>query len=135
MKDPTVQITQYQQKITAHTNQINSLKKDIDELEILKTKLEKLIRQVNQTAEGTRKKIFDIPSMMSSVIKMNLFTDMLACANGTQYNDAISDLKKSKQNVQNQINQCNTKIKSLTTEINTCNQKIQTIQTNAEEIQ
>lgn len=135
MEDSTVQITQYQQKITANTNQINSLKKDIDELEILKTKIEKIIRQVNRTADETRKKVFNIPNMMSSVIKLDLFSGILECAKGTQYNNAILELNKSKQNIQNQINECNAKINSLKTEINNCNNQIQTIQTNAEGIQ
>lgn len=135
MEDSTVQITQYQQRITTNTNQINSLKKDIDELEILKTKIEKLNRQVKWAAEETRKRVFEIPNRMSSVIKLDLFTGILECTRGAQYNGAISELNKSKQNIQNQINECNAKIKSLKTEINNCNNQIQTIQANAEGIQ
>lgn len=135
MEDSTAQITQYQQKITSNTNQINSLKKDIDELEILKTKIEKLSRQINRTADETRKKVFDIPNKMSSVIKLGLFTGILECSKGAQYNGAILELNTSRQNVQNQINECNEKINSLKIEINNCNNQIHTIQANTEGIQ
>lgn len=135
MEDLTAQITQYQQKITSNTDQINSLKKDIDELEILKTKIEKLSRQINRTADETTKKVFDIPNKMSSVIKLGLFTGILECSKGVQYNGAISELNTSRQNVQNQINECNEKINSLKIEINNCNNQIHTIQANTEGIQ
>lgn len=132
MEDISVQISQYQQTISTNTSQINSLKKDIDDLEILKTKTDKLIRNLESSAIGTRSKVMALPGMINGVIKLGLFSGILECSKGAHYNTAVSDLSESKRKIQNKIDDCNRQINTLTNEIINCNSQIQTIQANTE---
>lgn len=133
MEDKTVQISQYQQTISANTNQINSLKKDIDELDNLQSKIDKLIQNLDNAAIGTQSKVLALPGKINSVIKLGLFYGILECAKGAHYNTAVSDLCESKKKIQNTIDEYNRQINSLRNEISNCNNQIQIIQTNMED--
>ena len=83
--------------------QIRKMEDDIEQLKILKSKLEKMKRQVEKSSEITRNKIFAVPNMIRSNMKLNIFLNIINYTNGTHYNDAIDEINSGIYKIQNEI--------------------------------
>lgn len=103
MKKNKEKIQNYKNRISSNMYQIRKMEDDIEQLKILKSKLEKMKRQVEKSSEITRNKIFAVPNMIRSNMKLNIFSNIINYTNGTHYNDAIDEINSGIYKIQNEI--------------------------------
>lgn len=103
MKKNKEKIQNYKNRISSNMYQIRKMEDDIEQLKILKSKLEKMKRQVEKSSEITRNKIFAVPNMIRSNMKLNIFSNIINYTNGTHYNDVIDEINSGIYKIQNEI--------------------------------
>lgn len=103
MKKNKEKIQNYKNRISSNMYQIRKMEDDIEQLKILKSKLEKMKRQVEKSSEITKNKIFAVPNMIRSNMKLNIFSNIINYTNGTHYNDAIDEINSGIYKIQNEI--------------------------------
>lgn len=133
MEEPLQQIRKYQKIIAINQSKIDLLKKDIEDLNIIKLKIEKLEQRVEDTATQTQSGVSMIPQMFNGAMKMGVLSKIFQCAKGVQYCNALSELSAGKKKIQQSIEECYRKISELKREVNDYMEQIHMMQANLED--
>ena len=133
MEEQLQQIRKYQKIIAINQSKIDLLKKDIEDLNIIKLKIEKLEQRVEDTATQTQSGISMIPQMFNGVMKMGVLSKILQCAKGVQYCNALSELSAGEKKIQQSIEECYRKISELKREVSDYMEQIHMMQANLED--
>lgn len=133
MEEQLQQIRKYQKIIAINQSKIDLLKKDIEDLNIIKLKIEKLEQRVEDTATQTQSGISMIPQMFNGVMKMGVLSKIFQCAKGVQYCNALSELSAGEKKIQQSIEECYRKISELKREVSDYMEQIHMMQANLED--
>lgn len=133
MEEQIQQIRKYQKIVAINESKIDLLKKDIEDLNIIKLKIEKLAQRVEDTATQTQSSVSMIPQMFNGVMKMGVLSKIFQCAKGAQYRNALSELSAGEKKIQQSIEECYRKISELKREVNEYMEQIHMMQANLED--
>lgn len=133
MEEQLQQIRKYQKIIAINQSKIDLLKKDIEDLNIIKLKIEKLEQRVEDTATQTQSGISMIPQMFNGVMKMGVLSKIFQCAKGVQYCNALSELSAGEKKIQQSTEECYRKISELKREVSDYMEQIHMMQANLED--
>lgn len=133
MEEQLQQIRKYQKIIAINQSKIDLLKKDIEDLNIIKLRIEKLEQRVEDTATQTQSGISMIPQMFNGVMKMGVLSKIFQCAKGVQYCNALSELSAGEKKIQQSIEECYRKISELKREVSDYMEQIHMMQANLED--
>ncbi len=105
MNDKDQKISKYQSQILSIVSKVNTLEDEIQELITLKNKMASLRDKLEETGLSAYSFLQSVPGKFKHMIKINLFSGLINCAKGKEYQAALVDLNGGMRKIQKEIDE------------------------------